>query len=260
MELGMDPFVAAICAEPDDDLPRLIYADWLDDRGDPRGEFIRLQLSDRVGQPANAARMAELEKLYGRKWAGPFADWAYMVGFRRGFAEHLVIPADVFIDFADVVFNIAPIRGVSLIGAARKLRKLTRLPALQHLTALHLTGTLIGDSGVAKLSACPHLSNLRTLRLGHCNLTSKAVSHLCDSLSLTNVTQIDIADNTIDGAAIAALANSELPARLERLDLRNNDLKPHEVDKLRQILPDSCSLFTDHRRMPTEDVNGLSCG
>ena len=46
----MDPFVAAICAEPDDDLPRLIYADWLDDRGDPRGEFIRLQLANQFGQ------------------------------------------------------------------------------------------------------------------------------------------------------------------------------------------------------------------
>jgi uncharacterized protein (TIGR02996 family) len=245
----MDPFVAAICAEPEDDLPRLIYADWLDDRGDPRGEFIRLQLSEQVGEPANVARVAELEKLYGRKWAGPFADWAYMVGFRRGFAEHLVIPAEVFIDFADEVFQIAPIRGVSLIGAAKKIRKLVQQPALLNLTALHLTGTLIGDKGVARLAACPHLANLRTLRLGHCDLTSKAISHLCDSPHLANVTHLDLDDNNIDSAAIVALANSQLPSRLQRLDLRNNDLKSHEVEKLRQIMPATCVLYADQRRV-----------
>jgi uncharacterized protein (TIGR02996 family) len=36
-------FLQAILAAPDDDTPRLVYADWLDERGDPRGEFIRLQ-------------------------------------------------------------------------------------------------------------------------------------------------------------------------------------------------------------------------
>jgi uncharacterized protein (TIGR02996 family) len=34
-------FLEAICANPDDDVPRLIFADWLEERGDPRGEFIR---------------------------------------------------------------------------------------------------------------------------------------------------------------------------------------------------------------------------
>lgn len=33
----------AILDDPADDVPRLIYADWLEDRGDPRGEFIRVQ-------------------------------------------------------------------------------------------------------------------------------------------------------------------------------------------------------------------------
>jgi len=33
-------FFAAIADEPLSDKPRLIYADWLDERGDPPGEFI----------------------------------------------------------------------------------------------------------------------------------------------------------------------------------------------------------------------------
>lgn len=38
------PFLRAVIARPDDDLPRLVYADWLDEQGDSdRAEFIRLQ-------------------------------------------------------------------------------------------------------------------------------------------------------------------------------------------------------------------------
>jgi uncharacterized protein (TIGR02996 family) len=35
-------FLRAIREEPDDDAPRLVYADWLEERGDPRGEYLRL--------------------------------------------------------------------------------------------------------------------------------------------------------------------------------------------------------------------------
>jgi uncharacterized protein (TIGR02996 family) len=39
-----DTFLRAIIAEPDDDLPRLIFADFLDERGEgERAEFIRVQ-------------------------------------------------------------------------------------------------------------------------------------------------------------------------------------------------------------------------
>jgi len=37
-------FMAAIIANPADDAPRLVYADWLEEHDDPRGEFIRVQV------------------------------------------------------------------------------------------------------------------------------------------------------------------------------------------------------------------------
>lgn len=43
-----EAFLRRICESPDDDAPRLIYADWLDERGDSdsrdRAEFIRVQI------------------------------------------------------------------------------------------------------------------------------------------------------------------------------------------------------------------------
>src|SRR5262245_31674985 len=38
-------FVGTTLADPDDDTPRLIYADWLEERGDPRGEYVRLAVA-----------------------------------------------------------------------------------------------------------------------------------------------------------------------------------------------------------------------
>ena len=50
---GMDEehFLQAISASPDDNLVRLVYADWLDERGDPRAEFVRLQVELRQLPP-----------------------------------------------------------------------------------------------------------------------------------------------------------------------------------------------------------------
>lgn len=36
-------FIAEIHANEHDDTPRLVYADWLEDRGDPRAEYLRLE-------------------------------------------------------------------------------------------------------------------------------------------------------------------------------------------------------------------------
>jgi len=55
-----DPFLRASIAEPDDDLPRLIYADWLDERGDPdRAQIIRTQI-ELARLPAGPRRRAPL--------------------------------------------------------------------------------------------------------------------------------------------------------------------------------------------------------
>ena len=39
--------VAAVLAAPLDDLPKLVYADWLDEHNDPRGQFLRVWLAAR---------------------------------------------------------------------------------------------------------------------------------------------------------------------------------------------------------------------
>jgi uncharacterized protein (TIGR02996 family) len=51
-----DALLAAVLDAPDDDAPRLVYADWLEEHGQPeRAEFIRAQV-ERARLPEDAPR------------------------------------------------------------------------------------------------------------------------------------------------------------------------------------------------------------
>src|SRR4051812_1418443 len=59
-----DALLASIHATPDDDAPRLVFADWLDEHGEPeRAEFIRLQVAQRREYETNG-RTDVLEGLF----------------------------------------------------------------------------------------------------------------------------------------------------------------------------------------------------
>lgn len=81
--MNEEDLLAEIFAAPDDDGPRAVYADWLSERGDPRGEFITLQL-----RGIDLARQAELIAQHGRAFAGALEPFVYRKApriFERGF-------------------------------------------------------------------------------------------------------------------------------------------------------------------------------
>lgn len=98
--------IANVAAAPDDDAPRLVYADWLGERGDPRGELVVVQCSlaraDREDAPASVTEpLREREQVllaqHRNVWIDPLQDIA--VGtylFRRGFVERLDVLAPSF--------------------------------------------------------------------------------------------------------------------------------------------------------------------
>jgi uncharacterized protein (TIGR02996 family) len=67
--------LAAIYADPGSDEPRTIYADLLSGEGDPRGEFIQLQLQRAHGTATEAGKRRELAllKKHAKAWLGPLA-------------------------------------------------------------------------------------------------------------------------------------------------------------------------------------------
>src|SRR5688572_8551928 len=70
-------FLNAIRVSPDDDTPRLVYADWLDEQGDPRGEAMRCGVmlarlpEDDPRRTALEQELRHLEERHAGAWLGP---------------------------------------------------------------------------------------------------------------------------------------------------------------------------------------------
>ena len=69
-----EAFLEAIRRDPADETARLVYADWLDDRADPRAEFLRAETrllfpgTDGPNDPASLARWLELRDRVPAGW------------------------------------------------------------------------------------------------------------------------------------------------------------------------------------------------
>jgi uncharacterized protein (TIGR02996 family) len=128
----MEPaFLRAICESPDDDTPRLVYADWLEEHGgqpeSERAEFIRGQvqlarLNDwDEGATELSIRCRYLLRAHRDEWLAPLADiptnpwfWDDWHTFSRGFVERLEMAPAAFLEHADRLANLAPIRGLAV--------------------------------------------------------------------------------------------------------------------------------------------------
>jgi uncharacterized protein (TIGR02996 family) len=102
-------FVAAIRAQFDDDAPRLVYADWLEEQGNLiRAEYIRAEIA-----AADRFRPVNLDwKVTGWRWSS-FRPLDAPV---RGFYLACMADPDVLSDFGDCVLPFYPVRRVHVVG------------------------------------------------------------------------------------------------------------------------------------------------
>lgn len=84
-----EELLRAVYESPADDAPRLVFADFLQEQGDPRGEFITLQFKKRDAKLTRdeATREKELLAEHGRSWLGAIEKKVNKGGmvFERGF-------------------------------------------------------------------------------------------------------------------------------------------------------------------------------
>ncbi len=80
----------AVYANPDDDSARLVLADALTERGDPRGEFISLQCA--AAPERHGHRVQVLQRKHWRHWLGELpAVQSNDLQFHKGFVSHAVL-------------------------------------------------------------------------------------------------------------------------------------------------------------------------
>jgi uncharacterized protein (TIGR02996 family) len=249
-----EPFLAAIIRRPDDDLPRLIFADYLDDTGDgARAEFIRLQCAAARGERVAESRICELENANRDEWLAPLGKGVYHAEFRRGFAEHLVLSAREFVRESSAIREKTPLRGIALLGAARVLARLLSEPHLAGLSAIHFTGGMLGDAGAERLAECPHLAGVWTLRLGLNEIGDEGAAALANSPYLDQLRLLVLNQNAIGDSGAWELARSPNLSRLAALDLSENEISPMSLAMIQNspFLESLVDLHADDQRVST---------
>jgi uncharacterized protein (TIGR02996 family) len=198
-----DAFLRAIAESPDDNGPRLIFADWLTENDDPdRAEFVRTQCelaSAKVsGKRREALRHRERELLetHREAWCGEFGVAVEDVSFERGL-----------------------IAGVRVSKwTARRVLGPKCAPRLGTVTELDLSGLQIGDDGLAALAGKARLPALRKLVLGDNGITDAGVAALAAATELPRLETVYLFANPVGPRARATLERSA-GFRLKYLDL-----------------------------------------
>ena len=226
---------SSILAQPFDSTPYRIYADYLADHGDPRGEFMQVQIALQDETLAKAARdelkerEAVLLAAHERQWLGPLAAFTIApdgkteapVGhrFERGWLER--------IEFHNLTVNQA--RALAAAPDARLLRELVveqvESEALvgsqqQYIDSYYEPGPDVpaeidayGAPGLHALCRCPHLKGVHLFQLGeaiapgeeyyNCHTSGELAYHLVKQMP--NLVDLHLLAHRVDANKIFAL-------------------------------------------------------
>jgi uncharacterized protein (TIGR02996 family) len=223
-------FLHDILEHPDEDVPRLIYADWLDEHDEAdRAEFIRLQVElaqltmNDARRDALQRRERSLIRRHKRAWLGALPTGVRFLRFRRGFVEVKVFARAVnYLKKASRWHEHTPLPHlfhVQLADAQGHLPAVLATPLMSRFVELSLYGSNVGDEGASLLASAPSLSRLPCLCLHSNRVGPEGAQVLADSHSLARLTSLDLGHNPVGNAGALALAESVSLSRLVDLNL-----------------------------------------
>jgi uncharacterized protein (TIGR02996 family) len=276
-------FLSAIRSNPDDDLPRLVYADWLDETGDPaRAEFIRTQI-ELAKLPDHDPRYRGLEDR--EHEAGWFVErtgvreWEW----RRGFLRQ--VTADVSgID----VLSTQPVEQLNLCSVGATITeeewRLFSLHGFRNGERLHTLDTTASSmtsfetTQWVSAQTLPQLRDLRvsahrdlgtfgrglsTLayrhRLQAVSITPQGlgtpprhepleVRSLSDALAQAPISRLAIPDTNLTSNGLRTLLTAPFAGMLKHLDISDNPIAPDAYRAFQQCHP--------NMRLDKLDVSG----
>jgi uncharacterized protein (TIGR02996 family) len=188
----------AILDDPDDNVPRLVYADYLEETGSPeRAGLIRLEC-DAPGPPAGRWQdLVDASAAQVRAALGAVSALVEDVSFARGMPVARVsmrkFLSRAFQEQAADAFRAAGVDGLVLEGSTTQWAKVADSPVFAAVHELELGHTRGGDDGLGPLLSSPHLAGLHTLRILKGRLDTAEV--LAASPHLARLRRLDVSDN-----------------------------------------------------------------
>jgi uncharacterized protein (TIGR02996 family) len=226
-------FLASVAANPEDDGPRLIYADWLEENGQPeRAAFIRLQVEaarlpegeTRAALEAQARRVSEE---HGLDWLAGTGLSPEVVRFQRGFPYELNFLRVDWEEEPEAGWDAVPEEGL-LASLLTGLRSWPELGCVRRLLLCSEEG--MGKEVVRVLADAPEYGRVSELVLVHQLLNPEDMERLASSKTLTRlrVLSIPVSSNNdtdeVGDPGCAAIADSPNFAHLEVLELPRTEI------------------------------------
>jgi uncharacterized protein (TIGR02996 family) len=260
-------FLAAIAAAPDDDTPRLVFADWLDERADSpraaatsggsrgeaggpnddrtRAELIRAQCRAATLKPGTKERRdldrraEQILAANAERWLVPLrSEFGGRWEFRRGFVGHVEMSAREFAHVAKRLFAAAPtVTSARFPDASNEVNALARCPHLKRLTRIDLRDMCscghcsIQDELVA-LFRSKNAANVRDLNISGNRLAEGHAAEMLRAPRLVRLTHLDLSNNPIGPGGIGALVSTPALNSLESLDLSSTRPTKAGIDAL----------------------------
>jgi uncharacterized protein (TIGR02996 family) len=232
-------FLDEIKATPDDDGPRLVLADWLDEHGDDtdrgRAELIRLQCqlirheaSDSEKAGGMRLRIAVLLGQHMEAWLGPFRSPCRSYDLDRGLALFQFRANNLANRTANVVARSEYggwFEGLGLYELwVNEAQRIASFPLLSSLLYLDLATPRPQAGATLALLSSPHLVRLIGLDASGARLGQKRLSALAKAPSFSRLTSLMLRSNALGADAATLLARLPQFANLRSLDLGLNNI------------------------------------
>lgn len=263
-------FVQEVRANPHDEMPRLIYADYLDEAGDPRGELIRVQV-ELAGLPVGEPARLELEErqealldAYAEEWLAPLralgAEGVSRRCFERGLIERVVLTVKNFLTHGTELCALAPaLHRLELRQAKERILQLCERPLPPQITSLDLGCCGLRGAAFDGIWQAPWTGQLAELRLQINHLEDQGIGNLVKA-SWPKLRKLFLGNNKIGPSGVETLSRSDMVAHLETLGLSLNAVQDLGTQRLAQspLLANLQELDLSSSRIGQEGVQSLS--
>ena len=242
---------AAIRANPDDDTPRLVYADWLQEHGDePRAEFIRLQIeqnalfspSARCSDPNERTltrRESKLLSSHREQWLRPISEtveatasrfnWAFAqreIKFARGFAYNVPLPLRAVCALTTPEEEIEPLEDViickGIFGAESPAALMAEVAAWRHAGSIREIGEYSATDDFVRAMVSGRLNRLQEIDFCMGSVSDEGATLLAGWQQASSLRVLDLRENQITDTGARALAESSYLDGLAKLYLAWN--------------------------------------
>lgn len=225
-----EALIQTVIDNPDDDTPRLVYADWQEEHGDAaHAELIRAQC-ELARLPARSKKRAPLEARVGELLERPENAALTQFGgdFVRGFVRSALWFGDDAFDFSAaplerVLFLEAADFGDSNWPDAADAARVAAAPWARRINRVSFHELRVDAPVVRALAASPHLHNLRAVRFSDAHTDPDALAELLLAPSARGVETLLIEGENWEwpglDAVLARVLADPRGARLRRLGL-----------------------------------------